>query len=126
MRIFALKNLAKNKKPAAFGKYLAAGIVAAAVIFALIKVMDKDDAPVPHIWSPEVDSAFVYNCVGKYSKEFGRDSIKLKSTAEFCICMLEKVKLKYDESEMNKVTDSDIREWDRLCRNELMYKNRVK
>jgi hypothetical protein len=64
----------KNSKPQKYGKYLAAGIIAAGVIFAVFKAFEKDETPVPHTWSRQVDSAFVMNCVSKYSKEFGQDT----------------------------------------------------
>jgi hypothetical protein len=113
-----------TKQPANYGKYLAAGIIAAGIIFAVFRMLEKNENPEPHKWSKQVDSAFVYNCVSKYRKEFGQDSVKLLNTAEFCLCMLEKVKLKYEETEIEKVTNDDIKEWDRLCRNELMTRRK--
>ena len=114
----------KNSKPQKYGKYLAAGIIAAGVIFAVFKAFEKDETPVPHTWSRQVDSAFVMNCVIKYSKEFGQDTIKRTQTIEFCLCMLDKIKLKYEEDEMDKVTNEEIKKWDRLCRSELMNRNK--
>lgn len=110
----------KNRKPQKYGKYLAAGIIAAGVIFAVFKAFDKDETQVPHKWSRQVDSAFVMNCVSKYRKEFGQDTIKRTQTIEFCLCMLDKIKLKYEEDEMDKVTDEEIKNWDSLCRSILM------
>lgn len=114
----------KSSKPQKYGKYLAAGIIAAGIIFAVFKAFEKDETPVPHTWSRQVDSAFVMNCVIKYSKEFGQDTIKRTQTIEFCLCMLDKIKLKYEEDEMDKVTNEEIKNWDRLCRSELMNRNK--
>ena len=33
--------------------------------------------------------------------------------------MLEKVKAKYDEKDLDKVKDSDIKRWDTECRNQI-------
>lgn len=118
--------MAKQSKQASYGRYLAYGVIAAGIIFAVVKLNEKEVNTVPHEWSREVDSAFVYNCVKKYSREFGQDSLKRVRAIEFCLCMLDKVKLKYEEAEMNKVTDDDIKEWDRNCRNELNYKDKIK
>ncbi len=114
----------KNSKPQKYGKYLAAGIIAAGVIFAVFKAFEKDETPVPHTWSRQVDSAFVMNCVSKYSKEFGQDTLKRTQTIEFCLCMLDKIKLKYEEDEMDKVTNEEIKNWDRICRGQLMNQNK--
>ena len=109
-----------------YGRYLGAGVVLAGIIFALFKLTesDKKDDSFRHEWSYAVDSAFVMNCVNKYSREFGKDTLKRQYSIEFCLCMLDKVKSKYSEEEMNNVTDAEIKEWDRVCRNEINYKGR--
>lgn len=88
-------------------------------MFAVFKALDESEKPVPNQWSRAVDSAFVVNCVSKYSREFHGDSLKREWTIDFCLCMLEKVKIKYKESEMDRVMNEEIKEWDRLCREEL-------
>ncbi|MBK6505849.1 MAG: hypothetical protein IPG02_09315 [Ignavibacteria bacterium] len=114
----------KQSKPQRYGKYLAAGIIAAGLIFAVFKAFEKNETPVPHKWSRQIDSAFVMNCVSKYRNDFGQDTIKRTQTIEFCLCMLGKIKLKYEEDEMDKVTNEEIKNWDNLCRGELMNPNR--
>jgi hypothetical protein len=38
--------------------------------------------------------------------------------------MLDKIKLKYEEDEMDKVTNEEIKNWDRICRGQLMNQNK--
>jgi len=107
-----------QSKPVRYGKYLAAGVIAAGIIFGIFYSLEKDENTVPHVWSREVDSAFVVNCVSKYAREFRQDTTKRTQTIEFCLCMLEKVKTKYEEKDIDKVTNEDIKTWDRLCRSQ--------
>ncbi len=112
-----------EKKTESYGKYLFAGIIAASVLFAVLNFLEKDDKPKTHKWSKDVESAFLSNCVNKYSNEFGKDTTKIRLTVDFCSCMLEKIKTKYEESEMENVTDAEIKEWDRQCRAGIMNQN---
>ena len=117
------KKDATKSKPVSYGKFLFAGIVAAASLFAVFSMLEKDDVEKTHKWSKEVEAAFLNNCVNKYSGEFGKDTAKIRMTVDFCNCMLHKIKTKYEESEMDKVTDQEIKEWDKQCRSTGMNNN---
>jgi len=104
-------------------KYFLAGLAAAAIIFIVITLTRKDDKP-PDIkksytWSPETDSVFVKNCYNKYRPQIKDDMTKQEATKIFCRCMLEKVKMKYDEKDIDYVRNEEIITWDGECRSEL-------
>lgn len=103
--------------------FLIAGIIVAAIIyFALSKFGGKwgsDDKRTYHIWSAGTDSSFMKSCMSKYSAQTRDDPSKKEVIRNFCKCMLEKTKSEYDEEDMNKVKDEEIRKWDKECRQEI-------
>lgn len=115
------KNITK-KNPKLIN-YLIYGIVTALILFFILKLVKKDDnidiKNTSNVWSPEIDSQFVKSCYNKYKSQIMDDPSKKLSTKSFCRCMLEKIKTKYSEEEINKVKESDIKQWDTECRNEI-------
>jgi hypothetical protein len=125
----------KNKKNSPgnenYNKYLFAGVLLAAVILIFFAQSDDDDEPTinkntVHIWSEETDSMFVKDCYSKYKPQVKDDLVKQETMKTFCRCMLEKVKSQYDENELNKVKDSEIKAWDIECRNKISNSNTAK
>lgn len=101
-------------------KYFFAGIFAA-ILLVIIYFLIKDDTDAvdssgPKVWSAETDSSFVKSCYNKYRDQIKDDLTKRELTRSFCRCMLDKIKTKYEESEMNRVADGDIKKWDAECR----------
>ena len=120
----------KNKKEtgkADYSKYLFAGVVIAAVILIIFSLSEKNEIPPiiknEHVWSTETDSLFVKNCYNKYKPQIKDDMVKQETMKAFCRCMLEKVKSKYDEKDISKVMDSDIKLWDDECRKQISNSN---
>ena len=123
----------KNKKEtgkADYSKYLFAGVVIAAVILIIFSLSEKNEIPPiiknEHVWSTETDSLFVKNCYNKYKPQIKDDMVKQETMKAFCRCMLEKVKSKYDEKDISKVLDSDIKMWDAECRKQISNSNFLK
>ena len=114
-----LKNSKNTPKKERLWLFLAAGIVVAGIIF-LYMDSQKHDDPYFHEWSAEMDSVFVKNCYDKYKPQVRDDMGKQENMKAFCKCMLEKIKTKYSENEMSKVTGVDIKDWDEQCRSELL------
>ena len=116
-----------NKKKENLIKYFIAGIIAGASIFILLSFLNKNNEAgninTGHIWSPETDSQFVKDCYNKYKPQIKDDQILAASTKNFCKCMLEKIKTKYSEEDMNKVTADEIKKWDAECRNRISHPN---
>jgi len=98
--------------------FLIAGIIAAGVIYIYMDSQNHKD-PTFHEWSAEMDSVFVKNCYDKYKPQIKDDMGKQEIMKSFCKCMLEKIKTRYSEGEMNKVTGVEIKEWDEQCRAQL-------
>ena len=120
----------KNKKEtgkADYSKYLFAGVVIAVVILIIFSLSEKNEIPPviknEHVWSTETDSMFVKNCYNKYKPQIKDDMVKQETMKAFCRCMLEKVKSKYDEKDISKVLDSDIKLWDDECRKQISNSN---
>ena len=120
----------KNKKEtgkADYSKYLFAGVVIAVVILIIFSLSEKNEIPSviknEHVWSTETDSMFVKNCYNKYKPQIKDDMVKQETMKAFCRCMLEKVKSKYDEKDISKVLDSDIKLWDDECRKQISNSN---
>ncbi len=120
----------KNKKEtgkADYSKYLFAGVVIAVVILIIFSLSEKNEIPPviknEHVWSAETDSLFVKNCYNKYKPQIKDDMVKQETMKAFCRCMLEKVKSKYDEKDISKVLDSDIKLWDDECRKQISNSN---
>lgn len=116
----------KNKKEpekANYSKYLFAGVAIAAVILIIFSMSENDEIPPViknvHVWAAETDSLFVKNCYNKYKPQIKDDMVKQETMKAFCRCMLEKVKSKYDEKDISKVLDSDIKQWDDECRKQI-------
>lgn len=120
----------KNKKEtgkADYSKYLFSGVVIAVVILIIFSLSEKNEIPPviknEHVWSAETDSLFVKNCYNKYKPQIKDDMVKQETMKAFCRCMLEKVKSKYDEKDISKVLDSDIKLWDDECRKQISNSN---
>lgn len=120
----------KNKKEtgkADYSKYLFAGVVIAVLILIIFSLSEKNEIPPviknEHVWSAETDSLFVKNCYNKYKPQIKDDMVKQETMKAFCRCMLEKVKSKYDEKDISKVLDSDIKLWDDECRKQISNSN---
>ncbi|MEO8210693.1 MAG: hypothetical protein ABI840_09025, partial [bacterium] len=79
-----------------------------------------------YVWSPEMDSLFVKNCYVKYKPQIKDDMQKQENIKTFCRCMLEKVKTKYEEKDMGKVRDAEIKQWDAECRELILNPNNLK
>ena len=123
----------KNKKKsgqASYSKYLVAGVVIAVVLLIIFSLSENEEIPagnkIEHIWSAETDSLFVKNCYNKYKPQVKDDLVKQETMKAFCRCMLEKVKSKYDEKDISKVLDSDIKMWDAECRKQISNSNFLK
>lgn len=123
----------KNKKEtgkADYSKYLFAGVVIAVLILIIFSLSEKNEIPPviknEHVWSTETDSLFVKNCYNKYKPQIKDDMVKQETMKAFCRCMLEKVKSKYDEKDISKVLDSDIKLWDDECRKQISNSNLFK
>ena len=123
----------KNKKEtgkADYSKYLFAGVVIAVLILIIFSLSEKNEIPPviknEHVWSAETDSLFVKNCYNKYKPQIKDDMVKQETMKAFCRCMLEKVKSKYDEKDISKVLDSDIKLWDDECRKQISNSNLFK
>lgn len=119
-----MKNKKNTKQEFNAGKYLFLGILAAAGLYLIFTYFSKDETELRnesslHEWAPETDSQFVKNCYDKYKPQIKDDMQKQEITKSFCRCMLNKIKSKYDEDNMNRVTPSEIKLWDTQCRNEL-------
>jgi hypothetical protein len=114
-----------TEKKDSLWKYLVYGLVTAAVLFSLITVIRKEDAPDNTLhafeWSAETDSLFVKNCYEQYKPQVKDDMDKQENSKKFCRCMLEKIKSKYDETSIDKVTDVDIKQWDTECRESIRW-----
>jgi len=117
-----------NLKKENLGKYFLYGIIAAAVLFFVLKEINKDEPVVKafkHNWSTEADSNFVKLCYDKYKPQVKDDLIKQETMKAFCRCMLEKIKSKYDEQDADKISDSDIKQWDSECRASIQNPNNL-
>ena len=117
-----MKN-SKAQEKTNYSKYLFAGVAVAAIVLIMLSLSENDSVPVEkkviHVWSAETDSMFVKNCYEKYKPQVKDDFVKQETMKSFCRCMLEKVKAKYDEKDLDKVKDSDIKRWDTECRNQI-------
>lgn len=117
-----MKN-SKAQEKTTYSKYLFAGVAVAAIVLIMLSLSENDSVPVEkkvmHVWSAQTDSMFVKNCYEKYKPQVKDDMIKQETMKAFCRCMLEKVKSKYDEKDLDKVQDSDIKRWDTECRKEI-------
>lgn len=102
--------------------FLVAGILAAGLLYFYLNSQKHED-PNFHEWSAEMDSVFVKNCYEKYRPQVKDDMVKQESMKAFCKCMLGKIKTRYSESEMNKVTGVEIKEWDEECRSQIQNPN---
>ncbi|MBA3706478.1 MAG: hypothetical protein H0W84_11465 [Bacteroidetes bacterium] len=117
-----MENQAPEKKDGLL-KYFLAGLVVAVIIFSVIILIKKDDN-IPelkksHIWPAETDSLFVKNCYNKYKPQIKDDMTKQEVTKIFCRCMLEKVKMQYEDKDIDYVRNDEIIVWDGECRAEL-------
>lgn len=116
----------KKEKKENTGKYFIYGLIVAAAIFVIITLNDKgedaaDNIPVApvHEWSQDADSAFVKSCYDKYRPQVKDDLQKQENSKSFCRCMLEKIKTKYSDEELYKMSSEDIKKWDSECRNKI-------
>lgn len=116
----------KTDKKDSYGIYLFYGILTAVIvtIAMLLSQSTPDKDPVnlhqTDSWSEEADSSFVKMCFDKYKTQVKGDLDKQENTKAFCRCMLEKIKTKYNEFELRKMTDTEIKQWDTECRSQLM------
>lgn len=108
------------------GKYLLLGILVAAIILIVSLLSNREKSITAdnkdkksHIWSPESDSEFVKLCYDKYRSQVKDDLQKQENAKTYCRCMLEKMKTKYAEDEVNKMTDKEIKLWDIECRDQI-------
>jgi hypothetical protein len=112
------------------GIYFGAGLIVAAILFIVISRINNDEelsnGNQIHVWSPETDSLFVRECYDKYKPQVKDDLNKQQNMMGFCRCMLAKIKTKYDEDEMGRIADSDIKQWDSECREEMLNPNHLK
>jgi len=119
----------KDVKKENLGKYFLLGTITAVILFVVFSIIKKDkqvpDTPVLHVWSPEMDSAFVKNCFNKYKPQIKDDVQKQETMKSFCRCMLGKIKTRYDEDEIDKITDAEIKQWDTECRSQLLNPNNI-
>jgi hypothetical protein len=121
------RNSKESEKKTNYGKFLFLGVLTAAVVLFVMNYY-KEDAPVktekekPYLWSAETDSQFVKNCYEKCKPQVKDDLDKQVASKAFCKCMLEKIKSKYSEFEMDKIKDFEIKKWDEECR-ESNWKN---
>lgn len=114
----------KNIKKENLGKYFLFGTISAVVLFIIFSLIREDDAVTDELvqrqWSPQMDSTFVKDCYSKYEPQV-KDSVQLQETIKgFCRCMLEKIKTKYNEYDVDKMTDAEIKKWDAECRSQLL------
>ena len=114
------------------GKYLLLGILVAAIIFIVSSLSNREktnpaDLNSPdkknHVWSQESDSEFVKICYDKYRSQVKDDLQKQENAKTYCRCMLEKMKTKYAEDEVQKMKDSEIKQWDTECREQISNPN---
>lgn len=122
----------EEKEKENLGKYLLLGILVAAVIFIVSSLSNREksnpaDLNSPdkkmHVWSPESDSEFVKICYDKYRSQVKDDLEKQGNAKTYCRCMLEKMKTKYAEDELQKMTDKEIKQWDTECREQISNPN---
>jgi len=124
--------LKKNKSPENnnYGKYLFAGVLLAAIILIFFSRSDDDEVQVTkktaHVWAAETDSMFVKDCYDKYKPQVKDDLVKQETMKLFCRCMLEKVKSEYDEGDLDKIKDIEIKKWDSECRDKILNSNFLK
>ncbi|MBK8549640.1 MAG: hypothetical protein IPL53_00745 [Ignavibacteria bacterium] len=122
----------KNKSPENnnYGKYLFAGVLLAAIILIFFSRSDDDEVQVTkktvHVWAAETDSMFVKDCYDKYKPQVKDDLVKQETMKLFCRCMLEKVKSEYDEGDLDKIKDIEIKKWDSECRDKILNSNFLK
>ena len=117
----------KGNKKENLGKYFLLGTVTAVILFMIFSVIRKDepgtDERMLHTWSPEMDSTFVKDCYNKYKLQV-KDNVQFQESMKgFCRCMLEKIKTRYNEYEVDKMTDAEIKQWDTECRSQLLNPN---
>ena len=114
------------------GIYLLLGILVAAIIFIVSSLSNREktnpaDLNSPdkktHVWSQESDSEFVKICYDKYRSQVKDDLQKQENAKTYCRCMLEKMKTKYAEDEVQKMKDSEIKQWDTECREQISNPN---
>ena len=116
----------KTDKKDSYGIYLFYGILTAVIIIIAMLLTqntpDKEPVIIPQSgrWSEEADSSFVKMCFDKYKTQVKGDLEKQENTKAFCRCMLEKIKTKYNEFELRKMTDTEIKQWYTECRSQLM------
>ncbi|MEO8666130.1 MAG: hypothetical protein ABI462_11610 [Ignavibacteria bacterium] len=114
------KSPEKPEKKDGLLKYFVAGLSIAVIIYFVITLTRKNDNQ-PQVrkayeWSSETDSLFVKNCYNKYKPQIKDDMSKQEVTKTFCRCMLEKVKMQYEEKDMDNVRNEEIITWDSECR----------
>ena len=121
--------MVKNKeiKKENLGKYFLLGTITAVILFMVFSIFQKDEPGLNermlHIWSPGMDSVFVKECYSKYKSQIKNDVQKQETMKNFCRCMLEKMKSKYDENEVDKMTEAEIKQWDVECRSHILNPN---
>ena len=117
----------KEIKKENLGKYFLLGTITAVILFIVFSIFRKDkpglDERMLHTWSPGMDSAFVKECYNKYKSQLKNDIQKQETMKNFCRCMLEKMKSKYDENEVDKMTEAEIKQWDGECRSQILNPN---
>jgi len=110
------------------GKYFLYGVVVALLLLVFYMIFYKGDNLIQEnqltqvkeiIWSAESDSAFINSCFEKYRLQAKDDVSKQGNAKIFCRCMLEKIKTKYSEIDIVRMTDADIKKWDKECRDEI-------
>ncbi len=109
--------------------YFIAGIIATIIIYisvSLLKDETTNNSIQGHVWAAETDSLFVRTCYTKYKPQIKEDIQKRELTKFFCRCMLEKVKIKYSEENMNNVTNEEIKKWDIECREQIKKPDNIK
>lgn len=121
-------NKNNNLKKENLGKYFLYGIIAAVILFFILKEINNEE-PVKtafvHNWSAEADSNFVKLCYEQYKPQVKDDLVKQETMKAFCRCMLEKIKTKYDEQDADKISDTDIKLWDKECRSGIQNPNNL-
>lgn len=123
-------NLSKNNnlKKENLGKYFLYGTAAAIILFFVFSKLNEekhDENVIKHTWSAEGDSNFVKLCYEKYKPQVKDDMVKQEIMKSFCRCMLEKIKTRYDEVSVNKMSDNDIKQWDAECRSAILNPNQI-
>lgn len=117
-----------NLKKENLGKYFLFGVIAAVIMFFVMNKINTDKSEVGafrHNWSAEADSNFVKLCYEKYKPQVKDDLVKQETMKAFCRCMLNKIKSKYDEQDADKISDDDIKQWDKECRSDLIAPNQI-